>query len=455
MLRVQNKYAENKVQTRVQKVRTQRMERIRREDTTIPREVHIPAELLSWRRFYRDYAIHSGIALFNVLPRFYTSSSSTCFQEALQAVALVSSARQLHQSGLMVRARQHYGKAITALNVALNDPVLTADDSVLVTLFLLLLFEMIVSEFPTSGLKDPVFRCHIHFEGALLLLRWRAEQSQDSELDKSFLTFFSHICVRIHPRATHSQRSTDIGIQLMSMFLNHEPSFGVKWLTLEKFAAPWAKGPLLEPILGQTVDFKRRVHAQVTMSHRPSRIEVIQLIKDGTAICENLNATATSVKSSSNPDLPSHLQPTAFNNMFEVSTKTTEAIARCLYQTVRYHVVEVVSSLVALLEDGDGTHHKPDYQFDPSLGFTILEQVCGEICAVLGLDSEHNMEEDQIGMPYRAYSIFWPLVVLLFSSLAGEKKRAWVQEKLRFIGEISGLGLATFAAGSLDTFRPA
>lgn len=314
---------------------------------------------------------------------------------------------------------------------------------------------MIVPEFLTGVLKDPVFHCHIHLEGALLLLRWRAERSRDSELDKSFLTFFSHICVRIRSWATHGQRSTDIGIQLMSMFLNHEPSFDMKWLALEKYVAPWAKGPLLEPTLGQTVDFKRRARAQVTMSHRPSRIGVIQLIKDGIAICENLEATAASVKSSSDPNLPSRLQPTDFSNMFEVSTKTTEAIARCLYQAVKYHVVEEVSRLVAFVEDSGGTHHKPDYQFDPSLRFMILGQVCGEICAVLGLDSEHNMEEDQIGMAYRAYSIFWPLVVLLFSSSAGEEKRAWVQEKLRFIGEISGLGLATFAAGSLDTFRPA
>jgi hypothetical protein len=239
------------------------------------------------------------------------------------------------------------------------------------------------------------------------------------------------------------------------MFLNYEPSFDVKWLALERFAAPWVKGPLLEPILAQTVDFKRRTHAQVTMSRRPSPIEMIQLIKEGTAICENLKATATSVKSSANPDLPSHLQPTAFNNMFEVSTKTTEAIVRCLYQTVRYHVVEVVSSLVAFVEDGDGAYHKPDYEFDPSLRSMILEQVCGEICTVLELDSGRNMEQGEVGMAYRAYSIFWPLVVLLFSPLAGEKKRAWVQEKLRFIGEISGLGLATFAAGSLNTFHPA
>lgn len=142
MLRLQNNYAKNKVQARVRKVRTKRIEQVGREAATIPQQVHITAEVHSWNRFYLDYAIHSGIMVFNVLPRFYTSSSSTCFQEALQAVALGSSARQLHQSGLMVMARRCYGKAIIALNIALDDPVLTADDSVLVTMFLLSLFEV-------------------------------------------------------------------------------------------------------------------------------------------------------------------------------------------------------------------------------------------------------------------------------------------------------------------------
>ncbi|KAF5239377.1 hypothetical protein FANTH_9969 [Fusarium anthophilum] len=272
---------ERRVKTRVEKVKTERMEQARREAATIPRGVHITAEVHCWNRFYQDYAVHSGITLFNVLPRFYTSSSSTCFQEALHAVALVSSARQLQQSGLMVLARRHYGEAITALNVALDDTVLTADDSVLVALLLLSLFE---------------------------------------------------------------------------------------------------------------------------------------LIKDGIAICEDLDATATSVKCSSNPDLPSHQQPTAFNNMFEVSTKMTEAIARSLYQTVRYHVVELVSSLVAVVEEGGGTRRELDYQFNPSMRYMVLEQVCEEICAVLDLESYSG----------------------LYLSYYSLRQR------------ISGLGMATWAARSID-----
>ena len=141
MLRVQNEYAKNKVHTRVQRVRAERIEQAKRE-AAIPRGAHITAEVHSWNRFHQEYANYSGIRVFHVLPKFYASSSSMCFQEALMAAALGSSARQLHQSGLMVMARRHYGKAITALNVALNNLAIAADDSVLMTMFLLSLFEV-------------------------------------------------------------------------------------------------------------------------------------------------------------------------------------------------------------------------------------------------------------------------------------------------------------------------
>jgi hypothetical protein len=121
---------------------------------------------------------------------------------------------------------------------------------------------------------------------------------------------------------------------------------------------------------------------------------------------------------------------------------------------VRYHVVEIISSFVSFVENGDGIRYEPQYQFGPSMRLAILEQVCEEIIAVLGLGSEHSVEQDETGFAYRAYSMFWPLVVLLFSSLVDEEKRSYVQEKLRFIGKMSGLGLATLAAGSIDTLRP-
>jgi hypothetical protein len=59
-----------------------------------------------------------------------------------------------------------------------------------------------------------------------------------------------------------------------------------------------------------------------------------------------------------------------------------------------------------------------------------------------------------MGMAYRAYGMFWPMVILLFSSLIAEEERIWLQEKLGFMGEITGLGLATWAAGRINTVQP-
>jgi hypothetical protein len=234
------------------------------------------------------------------------------------------------------------------------------------------------------------------------------------------------------------------------MFVNNDP-FDIKWSTLEIFATPWTYGPLLEPILDRTVDFKRR--AIIATGNNPSRMEMIQLIQEGISIGEDLEAAAMSVKSSSNLDLPSCQQPTAFNNMFEVSTKSTEAIARSLYQTIRYRVVELVLGLLTFIgEEGGG--QEPGDQIDPSIRFIILEQICGDICTVLGLDSRDDIKDDKTGMAYRAYGMFWPMVILLFSSLMAEEKRIWLQEKLGLMGEITGLGLATWAAGRINTVQP-
>lgn len=132
------------MQARVEKVLKTRRERLgaRTPIASIPQGVHIPVEILSWNQFCSDYAMGSGITFFNRLPRYYTDSTPTCCREAVHAVALASLARKMRESELMARARHHYSKAISALNSALNDPVLTADDSVLVTLLLFSLFEV-------------------------------------------------------------------------------------------------------------------------------------------------------------------------------------------------------------------------------------------------------------------------------------------------------------------------
>ncbi|KAL3495039.1 hypothetical protein BJX62DRAFT_233691 [Aspergillus germanicus] len=148
---------------------------------------------------------------------------------------------------------------------------------------------------------------------------------------------------------------------------------------------------------------------------------------------------------------PGDQRQAAFNKMFEVRSEATEAIARCLYRTVRYHIIEQVSSLMASIEQVRNAQFSPNSAFDPSLKSIILNQLCDGIRAVLGLGtSGRTTPENLSGMAYRSYGMFWPLIVLLFSPSAGNNTRAWARDTLRLIGESNGLGLATVTAGSIS-----
>ncbi|KAL3428328.1 C6 zinc finger domain-containing protein [Phlyctema vagabunda] len=197
MHRQQNTFAQKHVQARVERKTDERLsEQALGAATLIPRSIDTGPELYSLNRFCADYSTFSGIAFFSVLPDLYHKSSENCYHEAMQAVAVASSSRQLRQSGMMVHARHHYGRAIAELNIGLRDPVRAGDDSLLVTLFMLGLFETIVAE-QSPGKINPNTNCHPHSRGGLILLQYRADRQISTQLDRSLFMFFSHIAVSL------------------------------------------------------------------------------------------------------------------------------------------------------------------------------------------------------------------------------------------------------------------
>lgn len=91
--------------------------------------------------------------MFNLFPGMKSSAaSSPVLQEALKATALASSSLQMCQAGLMAQARQHYGKAVSKIGGALKDNSTAQDDSVVVALLTLGLFE--VSNLSEAGEGD-------------------------------------------------------------------------------------------------------------------------------------------------------------------------------------------------------------------------------------------------------------------------------------------------------------
>lgn len=142
MLRIQNDHTKQTVATRVARAQLRRLAAAHNVVADLPNAIQIAPEVHSWHRFYRDYVVNSDIALFGLLADFHADSRILCFQEALAAVALASSAQQLDQPDLMRRARKHYGKAMTALNLALDQHSMRVEESVLLTMFLFSLFEV-------------------------------------------------------------------------------------------------------------------------------------------------------------------------------------------------------------------------------------------------------------------------------------------------------------------------
>lgn len=138
--RQENTHAATLVQTRVTRKLRERQELVGLH--SLPPRIHTSPITCALNRFYGDYSREVGIAFFSLLPTMSSATPAGCFHDALNATALASSSRQLNQPDLMVQAIRVYGKAITGLNEALQSPVTSRDDSVLVALFVLGLFEV-------------------------------------------------------------------------------------------------------------------------------------------------------------------------------------------------------------------------------------------------------------------------------------------------------------------------
>ena len=71
-----------------------------------------------------------------------TRSTDSYVLEATKAAACAAFANRHSAETLVVRARRHYGKALTAVNAALNDPVEVVRDEALTAITLLGLYEV-------------------------------------------------------------------------------------------------------------------------------------------------------------------------------------------------------------------------------------------------------------------------------------------------------------------------
>ncbi|KAF3000510.1 hypothetical protein E8E14_006650 [Neopestalotiopsis sp. 37M] len=315
---------------------------------------------------------------------------------------------------------------MTAISPVLGQHSLCAEDSVLLTLFLFTLFEMIVPEYGPVNLQ-----CNVHLLGGTMsLLRWRSDRGVSSQLDESIMAFTHHIC-------------------LISFFINHD-GWNSKLVEMEKLTSSLTSPAFLDPAIARAVKFKRQVRAHTdATAHGHLSVDDRELVvANGIDIVKDLQSAATdATRSTCGLDSSSIQRPRAFNQLYGISTKTTESIVRCLYWSLGYHIFELIASVSDSTTKGcDRLDSTSVDQLLSLASDRSLEEVCNDLDSIADLGTGLDGAKDHVGIGCRAFGTFWPLAILLFSSSITEERRAWLREKLRVIGATSGFGLATWTA---------
>jgi hypothetical protein len=156
MLRQQEQWAAKNVTQRVERVQQMRNARIAKTSdkelfTSFPsvvrlaRQPQVRSEVFAVERFYMNFAFSVGTCPFMYVlrPLYDAPDTPGCFQSIVSGVALCSAARQLDRYDLMCKAGMHYGNALRQLARSLSDPVVAKHDSILLTVYLLGLYEVL------------------------------------------------------------------------------------------------------------------------------------------------------------------------------------------------------------------------------------------------------------------------------------------------------------------------
>jgi hypothetical protein len=209
------------------------------------------------------------------------------------------------------------------------------------------------------------------------------------------------------------------------------------WFKLDAFVNSLEDRPNIEPLIRRAVDYKVLfLYLDLGMSApeigRIEGIQVPELIWSGLSLAQDLDEAAAEIVYVDGVGIPS----ASFNGFIAISSVTNAAIARCLYLTVRLHILETLFEVVDVLH------------FDPSLvqphAAVCTERLLREIRSAINVAPPRTEGQGSggPGMGFRAYSLLWPMTAVLRPKLANDVTQAWVRENLLEIGTAGGFGLA-------------
>lgn len=238
------------------------------------------------------------------------------------------------------------------------------------------------------------------------------------------------------------------------MFIQREHLAGI-WSVLEDVETPWGKGPILEPLVRQVVDFKKAFDFKVQVqgggrSEDASKMgppeDLVELVEGGVSLCGDLEA-AVALLGFSGTSSYADQQQKVFNGLFSLSSEVSIATARSHYRSLKVFVLERVIDLENILKEASETMTTVPEIRGPlptwADGVAAVEEVLDDIRVVFGLEGK---EAPADGLPYRTMSMFWPMVLVRTSCFAGPHNGRWVAERMLELTSESGFGLGVEAA---------
>ncbi|KAF2109956.1 hypothetical protein BDV96DRAFT_229807 [Lophiotrema nucula] len=157
---------------------------------SLPSQPQIGPEVFAINLFYSDYSFTAASCpfLYLVQPLYMREDSPSCLHSIVPAVALASAAKQQRRHDLMAAAHEHYGTALRKLVHCLADPEIAKQDATLITVFLLGLYEFISADcFP-----DKPAPYLTHGPGRLALLRLRGRDQFNSRDGRNIFIILYH-----------------------------------------------------------------------------------------------------------------------------------------------------------------------------------------------------------------------------------------------------------------------
>lgn len=435
-------------------------------DSSAPiyRSPFIGPDVYTINHFYDNYVLNTEAPLLDFLPELYSASlTEPCLDEVVPAVALANSAMQLKRCDLMLEARKHYGRAIMSLNSSLQDREEATSDGVLLTVFLLGLFEVSQTAFirwqamltlaqlisadklsinhgKASG-QLPLAFWNAHTTGGRMLLRLRGTKQFETHVGRNLFILMNLSTVVVILFESQMRVSANCPKLASTFMLREEPAHELYlWTDLPQ---SWIMAFALEDPIYQAAKLCAEIQEVLSSKSYPTlSLEKLRvLLQRGNAIEVALKRADGQLPERWPAELVSAEHMNAFNHLGILWGAVTEVIARNQYRTMRIHVLQALSELLRGAPDAANADLARQLsKWRATIAF-LVDRICDDTWIVLGAPG-HSVP----GIAIRAYLLLWPLSVAISADGVSSSRKQWIRDRLRWIGDTAGFGYASTIA---------